>query len=228
MEKNNKIFKKKKGNLFLIKNFWVLKIKKEMLKFLVVAIVISFTNSCCNKSETCKITMVLATEGEVSISLTGYDVKIDWGDGTPKEKGKSIITFNHSYNDASIKTITIDGVGIEYLHCDGIGLINLEVKSNKLKWLSCQDNHLTSLDINGATALETLWCYKNQLTELNVSNNHFLEMLICNNNQLTELDLSNNKLLSSLVCYDNQLTVLDVSNNSHLSALWIRIINWRK
>ena len=104
---------------------------------------------------------------------------------------------------------------------------NKEIKSLKgiefftaLKWLSCSDNQLTSLDVSKCTALTTLYCYDNQLTSLDVSKNTALKTLHCYNNQLTSLDVSKCTALTSLSCQGNQLTSLDVSKCTALTTLF--------
>jgi len=85
--------------------------------------------------------------------------------------------------------------------------------------LSCIYNQLTSLHVNGATALTSLYCYSNQLTSLHVNGATALTSLYCYSNQLTSLDVSRNTALTSLSCYSNQLTSLDLSHNNALRSL---------
>ena len=86
-------------------------------------------------------------------------------------------------------------------------------------------NNLSSNNLQGAlyaidcTNLLILNCYNNQLTSLNVSGSAALDTLYCNQNQLTSLDLSTNTALTYLNCGTNQLTSLDVSNNTALIHL---------
>ena len=54
-----------------------------------------------------------------------------------------------------------------------------------MKYLSCERNRLTSLDVQGLSALKSLDCYSNQLTALNVQGLSALQALNCTNNQLT-------------------------------------------
>jgi Leucine-rich repeat (LRR) protein len=88
-----------------------------------------------------------------------------------------------------------------------------------LKYLYCEYNQLTSLDVSKNTLLIQLNCYGNQLTSLNFSKNVVLERLLCSSNQLTSLDVSQNKALTYLDCNYNQLTTLDVSKNTALTDL---------
>ena len=116
--------------------------------------------------------------------------------------------------------------GIEYftplkwLYCDGNQLSNLDISKNTaLQTLSCSKNQLTSLDVSKNPALEELRCYNNKLTNLDVSKNPSLQTLKCNENQLTKLDVSKNTALQTLYCSLNQLSTLDISKNTALKEL---------
>lgn len=85
--------------------------------------------------------------------------------------------------------------------------------------LNCEQNHLTTLDVNHNTALVELNCNQNQLTNLDISSNPRLIKFRCSGNQLSVLDVSNNTALKILTCQANQLTSLDVSNSSDLDQL---------
>ena len=109
---------------------------------------------------------------------------------------------------------------LKYLNCNGNQLTSLDVHENTaLEYLSCAENQLTSLDVRQNAALQSLYCYNNQLTSLDVSNNTALDELYCAKNQLTELDVSKNTELVTLACYSNQLSSLDVSQNTALQSL---------
>jgi Leucine-rich repeat (LRR) protein len=64
-----------------------------------------------------------------------------------------------------------------------------------LKWLDCQDNELSHLDVSDCVELEWLECQRNKLSILDVTNNTQLHHLNCSDNLLSTLDLSNNALL---------------------------------
>ena len=92
---------------------------------------------------------------------------------------------------------------LKYLNCNGNQLTSLDVHENTaLEYLSCAENQLTSLDVHQNAALQSLYCYNNQLTSLDVSKNTALEELSCNQNQLSSLDVS-----------QTAVTTLDASNN---------------
>ena len=110
---------------------------------------------------------------------------------------------------------------LKYLNCDQNRLTSLDVHENTaLEYLSCTQNQLTSLDVSNNTALDELYCYQNQLTSLNVSQNTALKMLSCSKNKLTSLDVTQNTALEELVCSVNPLSSLNVSQNKKLAGLY--------
>jgi hypothetical protein len=109
---------------------------------------------------------------------------------------------------------------LRWLYCDDNNLSALDVSKNTaLRELWCQDNNLSALDVSKNTALTTLECYGNQLTALDVSKNTSLTSLGCSSNKLTVLDVSKNTSLTTLLCGSNKLTALDVSKNTALTNL---------
>jgi hypothetical protein len=109
---------------------------------------------------------------------------------------------------------------LKYLECNANQLTVLDVSSNTvLDYLHCSSNQLTSIDVSGATVLNYLACKDNQLTSLDVSNNTVLTYLACWYNQLININVSANIDLIDLICTSNQLTSLDVSNNTVLTTL---------
>lgn len=145
--------------------------------------------------------------------------------------------------DAEIETLT--GIelfpNLERLYAASLGLKSLDVsKLNKLSWLSCMGNKITSLllgsNINltnvncsanelialvssGCPNLQVLDCSLNKLKSLNVSSNSNLVDLRCHQNELTTLNLSANTLLQSLSCSKNHIKELDLSNNLFLTEV---------
>ena len=104
---------------------------------------------------------------------------------------------------------------LRYLYCDENNLTSLNVSKNKkLEELYCDENNLNSLDVSQNTALLDLICSQNNLTSLDVGNNAALINLVCWKNQLTSLDVSNNPELKFLNCEQNQLTSLNVEKTS--------------
>ena len=96
---------------------------------------------------------------------------------------------------------------LKYLDCNGNQLTVLDVSTNKaLENLICTDNQLSVLDVKANKALIVLDCSKNKLTTLDVSENMDLTILYCEHNQLTALDVTKNTELSTLYCYGNKIT----------------------
>lgn len=109
---------------------------------------------------------------------------------------------------------------LKYLYCNSNQLTGLNVSGNTvLTTLSCNGNQLTNLNVSGDTALTGLYCGSNRLTNLDVRSNTALTALSCEGNQLTSLDVSNNTALTELLCGANQLTSLDVRSNTALITL---------
>ena len=106
------------------------------------------------------------------------------------------------------------------LSCCNNKLTNLYVQGlNDLKELYCSGNQLTSLNVQGFNNLESLNCSDNQLTSLNVQGLNKLESLNCSKNQLTSLNVQGLNKLESLQCYGNQLTSLNVQGLNNLESL---------
>ena len=112
---------------------------------------------------------------------------------------------------AAVTKIEVDELGIT-------DLTGIEFFTN-LKWLSCDKNNLSSLDISQNTALTYLDCSENPLGNLDVSANTALQMLFCLKSELDVLDVSANPNLKTLWCSINHLSVLDVSANPNLTIL---------
>ena len=159
-----------------------------------------------------------------------YGVKL-----TPAlDYGSGIVVDDKQFPDPSflayVKDLDIDGNGVlsdtEISSVAGINVRGLNITSLQgielfpnLTSLYCSNNQLTSLSLNGNTALTSLSCDNNPLTSLDVSNNATLTYLNCSSNQLTNLDLHSNTALIYLRCANNRLTSLDLSQNTALMGL---------
>ena len=109
---------------------------------------------------------------------------------------------------------------LKYLDCNNNQLTSLDVSKNTaLTEFSCSNNQLESLDLTQNTALTYLLCYSNRLTSLDVSKNSELSFLDCGANLLTSLDVSNNHVLRYIFCENNKLASLDLTNNTNLTGL---------
>ncbi|MBO5436492.1 MAG: leucine-rich repeat domain-containing protein, partial [Thermoguttaceae bacterium] len=106
-----------------------------------------------------------------------------------------------------------------------VGTLDLS-SCEKLTYLYCSDNALTSLEVSKNTALTRLDCSNNNLTSLDVSKNISLTNLNCMNNNLTSLDVSKNTALQYLYCTGCNFTALDVSKNISLTYLYCACCNF--
>ena len=156
-------------------------------------------------SEPKQMNLTFVETNELTIKVAGVGtIVIDWGDGTANEthiltspEPSSVVTFWHTYHEASTRTVTITGENITCLACDDPQLTGLDLGRNAaLKSLICINNQVTSLDVSNNTALNNLICVGNQLASLNVSNNLVLTRLNCSGNQLSTKAL--NELFSTL------------------------------
>ncbi len=84
----------------------------------------------------------------------------------------------------------------------------------KLESVECTNSGLTSLDLSDNTALKSLYCHSNNITELKNIKNTKLENLGCSNNAITELNLDGVLTLKRLYCSNNKLTYLNLSNTN--------------
>jgi ELWxxDGT repeat protein len=91
-----------------------------------------------------------------------------------------------------------------------------------LHYLYCNQNQLTSLNMNDLPALNFLNCASNQLTGLNL-NLLGLNYLNCSNNQLTSLNLNSLPMLVDLNCSNNQLTSLNYKSMYSLRSLYCQV-----
>ena len=133
-------------------------------------------------------------------------------------------------NKNQLTELDLSSNNLTALYCDDNQIKSLNLAGNtNLSDLECRNNQLTSLDISMATELKLLYLENNKLEFLDLSNNSNLDMLFCSDNKLTQLDISNCTLLYGFDCSDNQLTELDVSkcnNFGILTVMGISCFHW--
>lgn len=113
---------------------------------------------------------------------------------------------------------------LKWLSCQKNNLTSLDVSQNTaLTYLNCSENSIGVLDISANTALQILFCMKSELDALDVSANPNLKTLYCSINHLSALDVSANPNLEILSCGLNDLTTLDVSQNTALTRLMCEV-----
>lgn len=97
------------------------------------------------------------------------------------------------------------------LHLDGKQISNLSGINNivSLDYLSCNNLHLTSLDVSRLRHLKVLKCSYNEINSLKTDECKDLYLLLCDNNKLTTLDIKNHVNLRNLHCNSNRLKTLE-------------------
>lgn len=103
-----------------------------------------------------------------------------------------------------------------------------------LKYLNCEHNELTVLDVSNILLLEELYCGNpvidvgpfNLMTTLDVSNNSNLKVLNCKRlDYLTELDVSLNLGLENLNCSFNPISEINLVQNTNLKEINVDYCN---
>lgn len=207
---------------------------KTILVFLVILAVFFGTEGCKHKGESSntgdgevKSPEAPFVEGGASLILSPYklDIRVEvrTADGSPiAVEGCTETTLpsgTETILNAKGTRVILKG-NITELFCQDNQLTSLNVQGlNNLKSLDCSINQLTALDVHGLTALRVLDCGRNQLTELNVQGLTALGALTCGFNKLTELNLQGLTALRYLGCAYNQLTELNVQRCTSLNRL---------
>ena len=158
----------------------------------------------------------------------------------------SKLMYTHIYTDnLPSHFIYIEGSMDAYLdlNVDNNRLISLKVNASHVRSLYCQNNHLDSLDLTGASALRTLFADNNELSSLDVSASYILTdlrasynrlkeiklpkngiefyTLMLTGNRLKEIDLTSNRVLYCLLLEDNLITDLDLRGNPYLTDIYL-------
>jgi len=130
-------------------------------------------------------------------------------------------------NASNLTSLQELGCGGGYI-VDGQIIGNLQTLNvsgcTNLKTLSCANNLLMGLDLNGLVNLEFLYCDGlandlGQMTTLNVNGLTSLKKLSCGNQKLTSLNVSNLVSLTDLYCAYNRITNLDLTGLINLKTL---------
>ncbi|MDP2069024.1 MAG: hypothetical protein Q8K04_08665, partial [Lutibacter sp.] len=148
----------------------------------------------------------------------GYDTNGLTGN-IKKCEAASIIDLN--VNDKNISSLAgIEHfVGLRYLFCNNNSLSVLDLSSNSnLRGVWANQNFLTAINISNCPNLASLHIWANQLTSLDLSHNPDLEELICSTNKLTTLDVSANSKLKLMNFADNKLVNLNIANGNNINV----------
>ena len=145
-------------------------------------------------------------------------------------EGGAVLVLSPDKLNIRVKAVTADGSLIQVEGCDETTLesgveATVYAKGEKVTLkgniteLSCYNNQLVALGVQGLTSLQKLTCYKNQIESLNVQDLTALQKLDCSNNQLNSLDASSLTALQKLECGKNKLTSLNVQGLTSLQEL---------
>ena len=172
-----------------------------------------------------------------ALMLLGVSACKDPSDGNiappeaPFVEGGASLILSPDKLDIRVKVTTSDGTPVTVEGCTETELISgietvlhakgsLVILKGNIKELDCRWNKLTSLNVQGLTALQVLGCNDNRLTELNVQGLTALHWLDCYNNKLTALNVQGLTALVWLYCGNNQLTALNVQGLIALQWLY--------
>ena len=148
-----------------------------------------------------------------------------------KVEGGAMLIVNPDKKDIDLIVETTDGTDVTVEGCDITELNNgfsgtlhatgdTIVIKGSIKSLTCSENKLTSLNVQGLPDLETLVCSKNQLTSLDLHGLTKLSMLDCTENKLSSLNLQGAAALTMVSCQNNELTTLDVQGLTSVTTLY--------
>ena len=158
---------------------------------------------------------------EHGVSITSPIIsKIDINDDGEIQVSEAL-AYQGSIDVANKNIADLTGIeafhNVKYLFCQLNQLSNLNITQNtELITLYCQSNLLTNIDVSQNIDLKYFYCGNNMLSILNTSNNPQLESLSFGHNQISNIDLSSNPNLAYLYCADNLLSSLMVSQNTNL------------
>ncbi|HRG69800.1 MAG TPA: PKD domain-containing protein, partial [Saprospiraceae bacterium] len=170
------------------------------------------------KGSTTGVSVILAVTGLEKNTIADCNINI------PDSQFKNYLLANNNINtnrDNEIQCTEADSYTGE-IDCSRLQIKNLNGIEAfvKLTSLKCNENQLTTIDLQQNIKLQRLECNDNLLTQLNLKDNTQLIELICSHNRIPDLDLENQELLQLLGCNNNLIESLDLSTNSSLTQVW--------
>ncbi|MEH6535841.1 MAG: leucine-rich repeat domain-containing protein [Psychroserpens sp.] len=136
-------------------------------------------------------------------------------------EAEAVLNLDVSFENVSSLQGIEAFVNLQNLKCNNNDLTTLDVNGlANLNTLDCRSNQLTTIDVIGLSNLIELNCAINLLTELDASGLTNLIDLNCSNNQLTTIDASGLSNLIELKCANNELITLEVSGLTNLTLLF--------
>lgn len=172
--------------------------------------IVSYTYATGFSYFTMDVTLTLYNRGDAE------DIAVDQT-SFPDEAFRAYVLKNLDANGDG-KLSVIEQMTVSMLDVHGLGIADLSGIEYFvwLRYLDCDDNRLTSLDISKNAVLGVLDCSNNIISELDTSGKAALSVLWCDHNALASLDLSGNVELMELDCSYNALKELDLSANGKL------------
>jgi len=113
-----------------------------------------------------------------------------------------ITNFDHN-GDGSLDVA--EQATITTIDCSNMGITTLSGIEHfpNLSTLRCDNNKLTSLNLNGLAKLTIVICNDNKIADIDVAGCTLLRQLYCPGNRLTTLNVTGNTALEMLYCLDN-------------------------
>ncbi|PKV51921.1 hypothetical protein ATE84_4021 [Aquimarina sp. MAR_2010_214] len=151
-----------------------------------------------------------------TLVLSSNNIKsIDIGNNT------ELIKLNLSVNNLSSITGLSKAIKLKWLSLSTNVLEELSVQNATLTTLFIRDNHITTLDTQGAVNLTTILAQINRISKLDLSTNILLETVALSDNKIKSINLEKNTDIHTLHFSSNLLTEFDVSNLQKLIFLTI-------
>ena len=173
-------------------------------------------NTGADESTTAKVKITADTTVKVSFKVISVEGGVVLTLGSKKDITVTAKTHDGSPIEVEGCTELAPSNGVEtMLHPSGTTVI----LKGEITGLSCSDNQLTALTVQGLPALKELDCKSNQLASLKVKDCASLQKIYCQQNKLTALDVQDLPALQDIFCYQNQLASLKVKGCSSLKKL---------
>ncbi|WP_024772351.1 hypothetical protein [Aquimarina macrocephali] len=122
-----------------------------------------------------------------------------------------LIKLNLSVNNLSSITGLPKAIKLKWLSLSTNLLEELSVQNATLTTLFIRNNHITTLDTQGAVNLTSILAQTNRISKLDLSTNILLETLALSDNKIQSIDLEKNNNIHTLYFSSNLLTEFDVS-----------------
>jgi Leucine-rich repeat (LRR) protein len=126
------------------------------------------------------------------------------------------VDANHNGEIEMIEAAQVGSLDLKFSSISSLEGINYFAN---LKSLGCDNNLLTSLNIDGLQSLEHLWCDDNMLTSLDLSPLSNLQGVFCFDNDLTSLTFGYHPNMIVISAYTNHLSTIDLSGLPNLIEL---------